>query len=407
VTRQLDDGIRLLQSQGHNSTTGTVDGGIELCHTSCEIFDAGTLLSYLQKVKSWLDSNPDEVLTILFTNSDGIDITIWGADFASAGLDTLAYVPSFTTTPSATSAWPTLESLISSGKRVIIFLDAGADTSQVPYILPEFTYIWETAFDQTDPSFPCAVNRPSSIANQIPTGRMSLVNHFLDTTLTAGVLIPDTAQLNVTNAVSGVGSLGLNADTCAAMYGAYPNFLLVDYYDVSNGSVFQVAAKLNDVPYIAMGTLTTNSNTTTASNVPSAAAAKKVLPAFIILQLLLSTFVLGGAAWLAMGDDLNKYNRLQDRYSTLIPATGTARTTHKPQISIASVGPAELERGPLIGERRDSIAELVSHGAVMESDTPRHSESSDDLAEVGGSAVRPVSFASTGYFERRQSELWI
>jgi hypothetical protein len=37
VTRQLDDGIRLLQSQGHNSTTGTVDGGIELCHTSCEM----------------------------------------------------------------------------------------------------------------------------------------------------------------------------------------------------------------------------------------------------------------------------------------------------------------------------------------------------------------------------------
>jgi hypothetical protein len=175
-----------------------------------------------------LDAIANPVLTILFTNSDGIDITVWGADFASAGLDTLAYVPSFTTTPSATSAWPTLASLISSGKRVIIFLDAGADTSKVPYILPEFTYIWETAFDQTDPSFPCAVNRPSSLANQIPTGRMSLVNHFLDTTLTAGVLIPDTAQLNVTNAVSGVGSLGLNAATCAAIYGAYPNFLLVD-----------------------------------------------------------------------------------------------------------------------------------------------------------------------------------
>jgi hypothetical protein len=104
-----------------------------------------------------------------------------------------------------------------------------------------------------------------------------------------------------------------------------------------------------------------------------------------------------------MGDDLNKYNRLQDRYSTLIPAKGA---THKPQDSIASVGPAELERGPLIGERRDSIAELVSHGAVMESNTPRHSESSDDL-EVGRSAVRPVSFASTSYFERRQSELWM
>ena len=30
VTKQLDDGIRLLQSQGHN-----LSGSIELCHTSC------------------------------------------------------------------------------------------------------------------------------------------------------------------------------------------------------------------------------------------------------------------------------------------------------------------------------------------------------------------------------------
>ena len=37
VTRQLDDGIRLLQSQGHNPLL-SVPGNIELCHTSCELF---------------------------------------------------------------------------------------------------------------------------------------------------------------------------------------------------------------------------------------------------------------------------------------------------------------------------------------------------------------------------------
>ena len=57
VTTQLNDGIRMLQSQGHNKSGST---SIELCHTDCELYDAGTLLSYLQQVKSWLDQNPDE-----------------------------------------------------------------------------------------------------------------------------------------------------------------------------------------------------------------------------------------------------------------------------------------------------------------------------------------------------------
>ena len=118
--------------------------------------------------------------------------------------------------------------MISSRKRLVIFLDAGADQAVVDYILPEFTYMWETAFDQTDPAFPCTVNRPSTLAGKVPTGRLSVINHFLDKELTKGVLVPDTAALNVTNGVTGPGSLGVQASDCAALYGRYPNFLLVD-----------------------------------------------------------------------------------------------------------------------------------------------------------------------------------
>ena len=77
VTQQLNDGIRMLQSQGHHPVNGTtVQGNIELCHTNCDMyesyrssslinsFDGGTLLSYLQKVKTWLDQNPDEGLDL-------------------------------------------------------------------------------------------------------------------------------------------------------------------------------------------------------------------------------------------------------------------------------------------------------------------------------------------------------
>lgn len=45
----------------------------------------------------------------------------------------MSYVP--TSTPVAYNAWPTLQELISSGKRVVSFMDYNADYSSVNYIL--------------------------------------------------------------------------------------------------------------------------------------------------------------------------------------------------------------------------------------------------------------------------------
>lgn len=56
---------------------------------------------------------------------------------------------------------------------------------------------------------------------------MYLINHFLDQ-LFLGQPTPDRDQANVTNGVSGTGSLGQQVDTCAAEYGRSPNYLLVD-----------------------------------------------------------------------------------------------------------------------------------------------------------------------------------
>lgn len=41
----------------------------------------------------------------------------------------------------ANSEWPTLGEMIDSGKRVVVFLDSGADSSQVDFILPEFQMV--------------------------------------------------------------------------------------------------------------------------------------------------------------------------------------------------------------------------------------------------------------------------
>ena len=152
VTTQLDNGIRLLQGQGHLN-----NGDIHLCHSSCLLLDAGTMTDYLGKVRSWLDANPNEVITILWVNSGGIPVSQWAQSYTAVGLDALSYTPA--SVPVAYSAWPTLQELISSGKRVVNFMDYGADYSAVPYILDHFAHFWENPYDQTDDSFPCTIDR--------------------------------------------------------------------------------------------------------------------------------------------------------------------------------------------------------------------------------------------------------
>lgn len=81
VSAQLGQGVRFLQAQTHDK-----DGVVELCHTSCLELDAGTLASYLATVKTFLDAHPDEVVTLLLTNGDGIAGAAFAAAFEDSGL---------------------------------------------------------------------------------------------------------------------------------------------------------------------------------------------------------------------------------------------------------------------------------------------------------------------------------
>lgn len=58
------------------------------------------------------------------------------------GITPLAYVPP--RLPMKNSEWPTLGEMIDSGKRVVVFLDSGADPSKVNFILPEFDMVSPT-----------------------------------------------------------------------------------------------------------------------------------------------------------------------------------------------------------------------------------------------------------------------
>lgn len=237
ITDQLNAGIRFVEAQTHLSGST-----IELCHTSCAELDAGALQDYLSSINSWLEANPNDVVTLLLTNGDSIPITQYDSVFEASGLKQFTFVPS--TNPLPIDQWPTFSDLISAGTRLIAFMDYHADITQVPYILDEFTYFFETPYDTTDPNFAeCTLDRPAGAS---PDGLMYIVNHFLDTNVFgSGVLIPDNADDYTTNAATGTGSIGAQADLCTSTYGRVPNIVLVDMFD--RGDVFTAQNTLNGV----------------------------------------------------------------------------------------------------------------------------------------------------------------
>ncbi|KAK9372295.1 PLC-like phosphodiesterase [Lipomyces chichibuensis] len=234
VTRQLDNGIRFLQGQTHRAP---VTGSLNFCHTSCFLENAGTVTQFLRTVKSWLDIHHNEVVTLLITNGDSVPIAEFDSAFNSSGIRDYAYIPPVS--PLAMNDWPTLQDLINAGTRLIVFLDYGANVTEVPYILEEFEYYFETPYDQTDCTFSqCRIDRPSKAS---ASGRMYLVNHTLNIDLlNTGILVPDRDGAATTNSLAAIEA---QTDLCSSLYGRRPNVMLLDFVD--KGDIIGTQNKLN------------------------------------------------------------------------------------------------------------------------------------------------------------------
>lgn len=210
----------MLQGQAH-----LVNGTLYFCHTSCDLLNEGTVEDYLRQVTAWVRTHPFDVITIIFGNynwadkdSDGNPLVTsvdFDAPVRSSGLIDYIYQPP--KTAMAVDDWPTLGQMILNQKRVVTFIDYNWDTGNVPYMLWQYYNIWETPFSPTDLSFPCTIGRPEGISDDQAKNMMYLANHNLNAEIAiagTSLLVPNTAQINQTNAVSGEGSLGLMAREC-------------------------------------------------------------------------------------------------------------------------------------------------------------------------------------------------
>jgi hypothetical protein len=253
ATTALNAGVRLIQGQVHS-----YNGMLRLCHTSCLLLDAGPLENFLSTIKFWMDNNPNDVVTLLLVNYDNNSTAEFGSVFDASGINIYGYVPpSNATSANGTVApFPTLRTLIHANTRLVSFIasiDRHIDGPGYPYLLNEFTYVFETPFSVVSLSgFNCTLNRPSNLPSAsaaISQGFMPLQNHFADTLLESSldIQVPDQLDISTTNSPSTntTGSLGTEADKCQKEWGRKPTFILVDFWNVAGP--IQVVDKLNGV----------------------------------------------------------------------------------------------------------------------------------------------------------------
>ena len=100
---------------------------LHLCHTSCTILDAGSAIDTLNKIAAWLKENPGEVVTIFWNNLYNLENQCIALAYQASAVMPYVY------THEEGSPWPTLKEMISSGKRLVNFVDAGADPSSAPW----------------------------------------------------------------------------------------------------------------------------------------------------------------------------------------------------------------------------------------------------------------------------------
>ncbi|KAF9280247.1 hypothetical protein BGZ88_012301 [Linnemannia elongata] len=235
IPTQLKDGIRAFMLDAYNLPSGATND-IELCHSYCTLLDAGPLSKVLGQFKTFMDQNPNEVISIFWENAANLTPARFQTVYQAAGMTPYLY-----TQTAGSTTWPTLASMISSNKRLLNFVDSGADAS-VPWLMAEYDFIFETPYAITKGSeYPCTIDRPKGQERG-----MYVMNHFISGQVTVGDQTFDVPQSSIVAQTNGP-DLASHANKCTQTFNKVPNFVAVDFYE--QGSVLQTVAQLNGVTW--------------------------------------------------------------------------------------------------------------------------------------------------------------
>ena len=218
ISSQLNDGVRGLMIDVYNHF------GTPTAYHSVFMLGTIPLSDIFNDIKTFLDNNPNEVVTIIlecYVTANDIEDEI-----NQAGLSNYLYIHN--------SGWPTLQSMIDNDNRLVIFSDVDDASSSQDW----YHYVWEYAVEThysvgNINDFTCDFNRGD------PLNDLFIFNHFVtDATLGYGLY-------NESNDVNANPFFINRALNCQTQTNKFPNFVTVDYYELGDG--LAVVDQLNGV----------------------------------------------------------------------------------------------------------------------------------------------------------------
>ena len=236
IASQLNDGVRGLMIDVYNHF------GTPTAYHSLFMLGTIPLSDIFNEIKTFLDNNPNEVVTIIlecYVTANDIDDEI-----NQSGLSNYLYTHN--------TEWPSLQNMIDNDNRLAIFSDVDDASSSQSW----YHYVWDYAVEThysagTINDFTCDFNRGD------PLNDLFIFNHFVtDANLGYGLY----TESNDVNTNPFFINRTLN---CQNQTNKLPNFVTVDYYELGNG--LDVVDQLNGV------------TTTSAINVPEHNPERKLL----------------------------------------------------------------------------------------------------------------------------------
>ena len=216
----VDAALRVIDAVAPGEAGGPE--ALYMCHGLCET-GATSFDDTLVDIRSWLATNPDEVLTIFV--EDHVDAADVAESVLGAGLEDYLF------TPVVGEPVPTLAEMIQRGQRLVVMLESGDGRPDHPWLVNGFDFVQETPYDfPTVESFSCAPNRG------VPDAPLLQINHWLNGFTS---LVSDAQLVNAADV------LGTRVEQCREERGMQPNLVAANYADM--GDLMAVVDRLNGV----------------------------------------------------------------------------------------------------------------------------------------------------------------
>ncbi|PVU86188.1 hypothetical protein BB559_006611 [Furculomyces boomerangus] len=217
ITDQLNAGIRAINLDVYLSA-----GTPHLCFPDCSLGDYGALQDTLVQISTWLNSNTDQVLTIILNNPTKMDPILIQNAFQSSGLYSLVY------TKTVAQPWDTLRTMINTKKRLIVLesINLGI-TPALPWVFSYTDNVLRTNYgsDYAAQNWDCGPY--SSIG---ATSLLYIPHVKLETKTINGVPYQNLPSSSTAKQIND-DSAYLHATACRSSY-SYPwmSFIEIDFY---------------------------------------------------------------------------------------------------------------------------------------------------------------------------------